>query len=400
MKAMRLLITGILSIFIMSTGFSQAGNDDRMNRDIEVAENVLATLIKQQFSKERNFFAIEVEGAYQEGYGVTFTIPTDFTVPIIFSEPGDVMIWSNGNGNQFQVSNPNNEDAIIGQNQNTTNQQVTANGMQKLEEQAAKKRRLDMDSVRESYHQKVLEAAKTFLADYSDMITSLPTTEKIVVTNQGAQQRMYNARIFGAQKRTLLSAEALKADLVAYKQGKLNRTQLLNKIKVTNTQTVDEVEPDLELLNSIFNRLYRADLSKTYFTEDNIYYEHLKNFGVIFYMQTYSTNGQQGYDRYDMPTVGLRGIDIDTRNKKVAELYPKFEQELKENVLEYGKTLKSLKDEESLIIQARITRCPECGIPATLELSIKGSVLKDFVAGKIDKTAALTKISVKKGAKQ
>ncbi|RAV98809.1 hypothetical protein [Pseudochryseolinea flava] len=399
MKAMRLLISAVLSIFMVTVGLAQQTNDDRMNRDIEVAENVLATLIKQQFSKERNFLAIEVDGNYQAGYGITFTIPTDFTVPIIFSDPGDMMIYNSGsNGGQFQVSNPNNEDVIIGQNPSNNN--ASGKDTEKLQDRASKKRRLDMDSVRESYHTRVLDAAKTFLADYSDLLTAVPTGEKIMITNQGAQQRMYNLRIFGAQKRTLLSAEAQKSDLVAYKQGKLTRPQLLAKIKLTNTQTVDEVEPDLELLSSIFNRLYRADLSKTYFTEDNIYYEHLKNFGVIFYMQTFSTNGQQGYDRYDMPTVGLSNIDLDTRNKKVTELYPKFEQELKENILEYGKTVKSLKDDESLIFQARITRCPECGIPASLELNIKATVLKDLAAGKIDKTTALSKIIVKKGANQ
>ena len=160
MKAMRLLISGILSVVMISTGFSQANNDDRMNRDIEVAENVLATLIKQQFSKERNFLGIEVEGQYQEGYGVTFAIPTDFTVPIIFSDPGDMMIWSNGNNGQFQVNNQNSEDVIIGQNPNINNARTNANGTQRLEERAAKKRKLDMDSVRDSYHEKVLEASK------------------------------------------------------------------------------------------------------------------------------------------------------------------------------------------------------------------------------------------------
>jgi hypothetical protein len=400
MKAMRLLISSILAIVTITTGVAQQASDERMNRDIEVAENVLATLIKQQFSKERNFLSIEVSGTYQQGYGVTFTIPTDFTVPIIFSEPGEMVIWNNGNGGQFHVNNPNSEEVIIGQNQNAGNSAVAGKETEKLQDKASRKRKLDMDSVRESYHDRVLDAAKTFLADYSDLITALPANEKIVITNQGAPQRLYNLRMFGAPKRTLLSAEALKSDLTAYKQGKMNRNQLLAKIKVMNTQTIDAVEPDLELLTSMFNRLYRSDLSKTYFTEDNIYYEHLKDFGVIFYMQVFSTNGQQGYDRYDMPTVGLSNIDIDTRNKKVTELYPKFEQDLKDNILEYGKTVKSLKDEEVLIFQARITRCPACGIPSSLELGIKASVLKDLSAGKIDKNAALAKITVKKGEKQ
>jgi hypothetical protein len=101
-----------------------------------------------------------------------------------------------------------------------------------------------------------------------------------------------------------------------------------------------------------------------------------------------------------MPTIGLENVDLATRNKKVTELYPKFEQELKENMVEYGRTLKSLKENEVLVFQIRMTRCPECGIPSSLELIIKGSVLKDFAAGKIDQAAAISKIILRTGEKQ
>jgi hypothetical protein len=101
-----------------------------------------------------------------------------------------------------------------------------------------------------------------------------------------------------------------------------------------------------------------------------------------------------------MPTLGLENVDAATREKKVKEIYPIFENELKENMVEYGRTLKSLKDEESLIFNVTLTKCVNCGIPSTLELSIKSSVLKEYGAGKIDKASALSKVFVKKGANQ
>jgi hypothetical protein len=231
------------------------------------------------------------------------------------------------------------------------------------------------------------------------MITQLGVQEKIVVTNQGNQPRMWVNQYFNAPKRTHLSIEAHKSDLAQFKQGKIGRDEALAKVKVINTESVDTVEPDLELLSSIFNRLYRSDLSKTYFTEGNIYYERLKDFGVIFYMQVFSSD-ERDYKRYVMPTIGLDNVDEATRDKKATELYPKFDQELRDNILEYGRTLKSLKDEEVLVFQVRMTRCPGCGIPSTVEYTVKGSVLKDFGAGKIDKKAAQAKLSIKKGPEQ
>jgi hypothetical protein len=398
MKSMiRLMMSGVMLLLAVTGGQAQRIDDERMQRDVEVAENVLGTLIKQQFNNQRTYFPLEVSGIYQQGYGVTFTIPADFTTPIIFGSGGDVVWSSEPSAYSFNIRNSDNGNDIEVPDDD---QVVIANGdkrTEKLKDKANEKRRLNIDSVKESYNLKVIDAAKTFIVDYGDMITQLGPNEKIVITNQGGQPRVY--QIFNATSRTHLSIEMTKSDLTSFKQGKLSRNQALSKIKVLNTQTVDTVEPDFELLNSIFNRLYHADLSKTYFTENNIYYEHLRDFGVIYYMQVFSTK-EEGYGRYGMPTLKLSNLDLDTRNKKVTEVYPQFEKDLKENILEYGKTVKSLREDEVLVFQVRVTRCPNCGIPSTLEYSVKGSVLKDFNAGKLDKNAALGKFTIKKGPNQ
>jgi hypothetical protein len=193
--------------------------------------------------------------------------------------------------------------------------------------------------------------------------------------------------------------EALKSDLTAFRSGKISRDQALSKLTVVNTETVAEVEADLELLTTMFNRLYRVDLSKTFFTEDNIYYERLKDFGAIYYMNVFSSD-EIAPQRFNMPTLGLMDVDLETRNKKIKEMYSQFEKDLKENILEYGRTVKSLKDNEALVFQVRVTRCPSCGIPSTLEYTVKGSTLKDYNNGKIDRNAALSKVTIKKGANQ
>src|SRR5260221_11273712 len=164
-----------------------------------------------------------------------------------------------------------------------------------------------------------------------------------------------------------------------------------------NTEVSDELQPDLELLSSIFNRLYSRDLSRTFFCDDNIYYEKLKDYGAVYHMQVYASSQIDDEGFYNMPTIRLNDVDQQARDKKVKELYPEFEKSIKEDMLEYGRTIKSLKDEETLMIEINLTRCRNCKIPSTLELSIKNSVLKDYSSGKITKDAALAKVSVKKG---
>ncbi len=425
------IIAVVTTILISSTTWAQKIDEPRMERDVEVAENVLSTLLRQQFDKQRMFFPLEVSGNYQPGYGVTFRLPADFTTPIVFSFdhpneelfinpplPPDISFSQDfEDNNEIEYDNENDKkDDEEGErlnekrnhNEDHDNDRddkvIHRKKVIKLRDQDVKRRHIkhrvgDLDSLRDTYNVKMIEAAKNFIIDYGDLISQLAPEERIVITNQGEQPRVWVGKLVNAPNRTHLSVEALKSDLSQYKQGKLNRNQLDSKIKVINTETIDKVEPDLELLSTIFDRLYQPDLARTYFTEDRIYYERLKDYGVVYYMQVFSSN-QQDKTHFSMPTLKLEDVDQTTRDKKVKELYPEFVKELKENILEYGRTVKSLKDNESLVFNVRLTKCKGCTIPSTLEVSIKGDVLKDYGTGKLDKNAASNKIEIKKGVDQ
>jgi hypothetical protein len=385
------------------TTVAQKIDDERMKRDIEVAENVLSTLIKQEVNQQRGgFFGIDVKGAYLPGYGVTFRLPMDMSMPYMIPSaplpPGEDVIFSR-EGNSYVISSggrdEEEQEAMIAAEREMAESDNPDSKAYRLKDKAKQKRKVNADSLRESYNLKMIKAAKDFIVDYGDFISQLGPNEKIIITNQGENRMWY----FNSGKRSHISVEAAKADITGFKQGKLTRDQALAKIKVINTESVDVKEPDMELMTTIFNRLYRSDLSKTYFTDDNIYYERLRDYGVVYYMQVYSSN-QSAYNTVSMPTIGLEQVDKATRDKKVVELFPKFEQELKENILEYGRTLKSLKDDESLIFNITMTKCKGCNIPSTIEVSVKSGVLKDYGAGKIEKNSALGKFTVKKGPNQ
>ncbi len=389
-------------VFFSVTVFAQNKIDeDRMQRDLEVAENILGTLLKQQFGK-RAFFPIEVNGSYLPGYGVTFRVPTEaigfigaMNFPNDNWDQGPVIFEQVEDGNGFVYST---EPRVAGATTITRKKsEVDAKGKASG---FAKRAASDTDSLKQSANAKILEAAKNFIADYGDLISQLAPNEKIVVTNKGQGFERVWINGFGQNfKRSYLSLEGLKSDVNQFRQGKITRAQLMSKIKEVNSEVNDELQPDLELLSSIFTRLYSRDLSKSFFTDEGIYYDRLKDYGVIYHMQVYSSN-QIENEMFDLPTVRLNDVDQKTRDKKVKELYPVFEKSIKEDMLEYGRTLKSLQESETLTLEINLTRCPKCGIPSTLELSVKNSVLKDYSTGKITKEAALAKIDLKKGPEQ
>jgi hypothetical protein len=373
---------------------AQRFDQERMDRDIAVAENILTTLIRQQFSNQRTFFQLQVKGSYQSGYGVTFTLPADYTTPIAFQYSDDVF-WTPAPGANGVTISDGSTPRSLDVAPNRENPNVVS-----LKDKSRERARLDMDSVRDASNLKVLDAARTFLLDYGDLIAQLNPNERVIVTNQGNQPRAWVNQYFTAPRRTHLSVEALKSDLTLLRTGKITREQAQSRLKVVNTETVEQVEPDLELLSSIFSRLYSMDISKTYFIGDNVYYERLKDFGAIYYMTLYSGMMDDYTRSYVMPTIGLKNVDPATKDKKVKELYPKFESELKDNILEYGRTIKSLKDDEVLVFQITNTPCEGCDIPSSLEITLKGSALKDYNSGKADKAATLLKLMVKKGGNQ
>jgi hypothetical protein len=390
---MKFWVIGMVAMLMQShVTLSQKIDDERMTRDIEVAENVLSTLIKQEINQSnRGFFGLDVKGNYQPGYGVTFRLPGEHTT-MVFSQGGTRNIYYEDVSPTIAIGRIDEEKA------RREKEEAEKSENYKLREAAKEKKRASLDSARDEYYKRMIKASKDFIVDYGDFISQLGANERIVVTNQG-ENRMWVGPYYGSSKRIHVSVEGNKADITAFKQGKMTRDQLLSKLKVVNTESVDVKEPEMELFSSIIGRLYRPDLSKTYFTEGNIYYERLKDYGVVYYMQVYSSN-QGEYKRYSLPTQNLEDVDEETRNKKVVELLPKFEQDLKENILEYGRTLKTLKDDETLVFNVTLTKCKGCNIPSTLELSIKNSVLKDFATGKLDKNAGVSKFTVKKGPNQ
>lgn len=379
------LIAVLIIVFTNAAGaIAQSKVDtERMDRDVEIAENALGTIIKQQFEKKGMW--VEVKATYTPGFGVTMRLPNDNSSWIYEG-------WG--------VKTPRAVIAPAGTN-------VLVLGREDEREKNEKRRNESRDSARTVFYQKVIQASKDFIADYGDLISQLSPEEKILITNRGEGGRWYHEYGNRSQKRLLVTIEGTKGDIMQFRQGKISRDQMMSKIKVVNTETVDEVETDLELYSSIMGRLYRSDLSKTFYTDDNIYYERLKDFGVIYYMSAYSSSEQNRGPRdagsgriWQMPTQHVEGLTQEQRDKKVIELYPLFEKDLKDNIVEYAQTLKSLKDDEMIVFNVTITKCVGCNIPSSLELSLKNGNVRKLAAGQMSKGDVVGSMNVKKGANQ
>jgi len=385
------------------TSQMQSEADLRMTRDIEVAENILATMLRQE-SGRRNYFSMDVKGSYLQGHGVTLRLPF-FSGNRAISIFAPVIAPGVPDGYSYSYSYSRSEGSREAERAREEAEKAKEDAKRirekdQLRVQTAKERKqVDMDSAMTQARKRFMEVAKNFLADYGDVIGGLRPEERILITNRGDNfDSDYNVEWFGdgrGNRRQLMSVEGKRGDIEQLKQGKISRDEFMKRLKIVDAVTAESMDPDLEVFSSLFGRLYREDLSETYYAAGNINYERLKDFGVMYYMRVYSSN-ESDNEKFSMPTLDLRDLSKAERNKKVTELYPKFESQLKENIVEYGRTLHSLKDEEQLVFNVKLTKCEGCGIPAGLEVSIKSSALKAYSSGKATKDATIALINVKK----
>ncbi len=405
------LLTAFGTFFAMGQGKS---GDDKMDQDIEVAENVLSTLIRQQFGK-RVFFPMEIHGSYTSGFGVTFRLPQNsgaFAMIKMAGDDFDMMIPPDAPGMTYSYSFRTESDAVQEEGQAMKRAATAERSAKEAQRSAAdaerravladrkqdaaraKRSQTSRDSVRAAADKRFLDVAKIFVTDYGDLLSQLKPDERILITNRG-DGADFSYRWGGEARRSLISVEARRDDITQLRQGKITRDQFLAKLKIVNTESTDKLDPDLEVFASMFSRLYRQDLSKTFYTEGDVNYERMKDFGVIYYMRVYSSVEGDDKDFY-LPTIATGNLNQAERDKKVKELYPAFEASIKDNLVEYGRTVHSLKDEEQIVFNVRLTKCVECGIPSSVEVSVKSSTLKDYAVGKINKLEALGKVNVKK----
>jgi hypothetical protein len=410
---------------------AQNFDQNKMNRDLEVARTVLNSLVNKSGV---NWVSNDNKGRYIEGYGVILNMPPHNLIFGNFDFPVEDFDFHFDNEDfefEFEDEFDNNAEIIIADGKrledeaervqkeaediqkdaerlqrNAERQQELAQRQQELVARAqeiANKtvRVLRLDSMQIKSEEKRLAAMKTFLVDYAHLIGQLQPEEKILITDKSAHMVEFtNSFGVDALKNSRLSAEIAVKDVQALQSGKISREQALERIKINrNEKESKKVYKDLELFKSIIDRLYSRDLAETYYSYGNIEFEKLDGLGAMFFMNTVSSL-KQSDGMWKIPTQDKGGLNQEARDELVKSLYPKFEQQLKENLVEYGRTVTSLNSDERIIFNAKITKCEGCGIPKNVELSIKASDLADFNSGKISKEQAISRIKVTQGEKQ
>lgn len=398
---MKYVITLGLLLFSL-TLWAQKPDMERMKRDIEVGENILATLLEEEYEvypshtlfigNQRN-----VEGSYLEGFGILFSISSGRILRAI-GRADRQSGRSQRNSSRGRGRSSQSIDGIAITVPDVRTRVSTGQASNWADT-------LDIES-----HFK--EAVQSFAAEYAFLLRQLPSDEKIMIRYGGDQSRILSwGTNVHVDRPGAYSAVIEKSDVDEFQSGRINQNQLSQRIKFTT----EEDEPskkdrDLELLSGIFSRLYKSDLSANDLLKlrSSPNYEKIEGLGAVFDLSVGIKNSIWSVYNPLLQLNGGNEVDIivgeepenksDDKDKTADEIdaaYPDFLSDLKNNIIEYGGIVKDLASDEALIFRVNFFDCKGCKVlPQKLEITAAQTTLDNYRKGKTNLSDAAGQLKI------
>lgn len=394
-----LAIIPLLLWGIMSHAQPKDFDAERMNRDINIMENILQEMFKIQPAKTDlqttalraiSISSSNIRGTYLPGYGVIFVIPKQ--------RYGFIVSGSEDSGHSYVFHYSSDSE-----NDNRVNESS------------------------------IIIRMKEFMQDYAPTIGQLQNDERVMLI-YGTEGGGTSGRVtFSSgnfissssssdntqQRIPIISTVAEKRDLEAYKKGNVNKDAFNERISVSTVEPSKERRLDLEVMGNIFETAFERDSDKNQFhISGSVKHLKLDNFGAIYFF-TVRRNTMLGYP------VNITGLfsasSSDDSNQKVRlnamskvkksdeedakeeeqkqiqeeiKAFHEFRQQIKEYLVDYGRTLKSVEPNNHILVSVTIrSRLDE--IPERIDIQVQKSTLDALDRGRIDRAAAIDRITVR-----
>lgn len=400
--------TLFLAVTVLGSSLlAQQVDVDKMDRDLKVAAAALGTLVE---TKQELLLARREDrqtAQYLEGYGVMMTLPAQHSVTVLapnvyrgagaaqnrgfgpYSPSGRIKVGKNfdqgAGASQIRGFEPSSPTGTIRIGKSPT-------------ETADASKKIDRDSLSQVQTDQLKEQVTIFLLEYADLIGQLQAEDRIKIVEERSpfvsQGRFLQSRPSSpmVMRKQRFSAEIKKSDLTAFKAGELSREEVLGRILFSES-FAEGLDQDLELLANILDRLYRPDLSVTFYYTGYAYYDKIPEFGVVYHLNMLTRTEKNLYN-FVLPSDKREDLNEESDPEKLTALYPAFLEGIKENILTYGRTVKSMDRKERLVFNIRLSNCTGCDVPNWVNVSIGMADLFDYDAGKLSKTEALQRFKV------
>ena len=208
------------------------------------------------------------------------------------------------------------------------------------------------------------------------------------------------------EKLPVISGSVAKKDLDDYRSGKINESAFASKVKTASTK--DKEYLDLKVMGNIFETALRDQEEESFRLSGNVNYLMLDNFGAIFNIDASYRTDDRFFGRVTGISVTGAYIRTDSRDApdakeaeekeaeftaKVNEAYSQLKSNIKEYLVDYGRTVNSVKPDQYILTTVNV-RGRYKDIPERIDFQLKKSVLDQLDKGSITREEALKQVVV------
>lgn len=422
-----LIIIFLFIALINIKSFGQSIDESRMQKDIEVTEAILNEIFNPEESSRyvanenyRYFIdkkEIESTGVYIENYGVIFKVPQSTQKLDYVVIDGKRIITTSKNGTLKLKANINGQKVKKYESDGVTFFYINEDEDIKDDETISlEKWKNEINKKNDEYISDTKEKIQDFFMTYADLIGQLDSKENIMIVSQTEEINenwFYHYKVkntifhYDGNKDEVklknLTAEITKADLVAFKTGKMSEDEFLKSINYSEGNNEESSKVEYNVLAGVFEKLFEG--IDFIYGGQNVKYERLNNFGIIYEV---TANPFQNRIRAQSPRNNIifkngeleliKDSETEKEIKKQKEERDIFIQQIKEYMVQYGRTLRSLNDNEILMLDVVLNSNlwnDANNVSKKMKLTITKANLDAYDKGTISFEDAVAKVKTK-----
>ncbi len=404
-KYMNLLKSWLLVVILLSsyselaTAQSVKGfNQNRMNRDLSIMQDVLGKLFSNNYDNSFTSFTQQVNGTYLPGYGILFRVPgsSAFSFRLIekdqdIAPPPPTSLNRNLDSAKKKVEK---KYVIISNGSHGSNETSKNSGLSKED---------------------VINNAVRFFEDYAEAIGQIKPDEHIVIIYQSHDfgfavepflRSSGKASVSGeaATGPLNLSISAKKADITAFRMGKISNKAFRSRLKIIDLNNSGNDIKDVKIMSGILQAALKQDEKGSFTIRGDVKYLIQPGYGALFFART-------GYNNGNAPLIFLSKKEnahaysfsfssTDSSNSKDAKLSSKehirkafddFVDNIKQSLIDYGRTMRSLKPGQHITLSLDISRDYNI-LPKRIDFRVSQKTLSDYDLRKITMDQAISRI--------
>ena len=389
-----LILSLFTALFIPAAVAQNSMDINRMQRDINIMENILEELFKTRWEARGNtvrvtstglFFggnSSDIRGTYLPGYGIIFIIPG--------GPPGLVTYSDTNEDKNYSYTFRYSDDASSG---NTVTEE------------------------------NVTQRIREFLREYGSTIGQLSPSDRIMVIYNTQQQLREFPFLESSDDQTkqqrlpTISVVAQRKDLQAYRSGNLSEEELNDRLSVSKSGAETKDRLDLKVMANIFETALKEQEGPAFRIRGSIDYLKLDNYGALFFFDARYSSRSGGFF-FEMPKISgfqfredeakarvevQRALENEVNQSRkqqeetteeIKKSYDTFINNIREYLVDYGRTLSSVTSDQHILISSTISSSID-EIPERVDLQIKKSVLEAMDKGDMSRDEAISQIVVR-----